>query len=207
MTRLRVPILVVSIVLLGAAPAVRADLHPAVVPAADAVSGASSALPTDGIATPPAAARLPADPAEILFRGGASWDWLHDSSAGPVASLPSGSADPPGPREVRDLPPLPGSAGLFLSAMLSIGGWHMVRSARHIHLGALPEWYHAGGPAQVGHAVPCNLDFSAWPLCCFEQPVGERPCLYRVRRQHTPRCDAQCLLIIAAPRGPPSPSF
>jgi hypothetical protein len=98
---------------------------------------------------------------------------------------------------------LPGSASLFLSAMVSLGGWHLVRSARHFHLANLPGWYHDGGPVQIGHSVPFDLDFSAVPVCCFEQPAGERPFLYRVRREPVARCDEQATLIIAAPRGPP----
>ncbi len=134
--------------------------------------------------------------------------WDGDALA---ASLASGWPLPPGGidlassphAEVRELPALPGSAQLFLSAMLSMGGWQLVRSARHLHWGGLPEWYHTGGPLQIGHAVPFDLDFSASPPCCFEQPAGERPYLYRVRRELCPRCDAPRFLTIFAPRGPP----
>lgn len=105
---------------------------------------------------------------------------------------------------IRQIPPLPGSATLFLSAMLSMGGWYLLRSsARYLNFAALPEWYHTGGPAQIGHAVPFDIDLSASPLCCFEQPAGERPTLYRVRRELPPCRDVQCFLSIVAPRGPP----
>jgi hypothetical protein len=93
---------------------------------------------------------------------------------------------------------------LLFSAMVSAGGWHLLRSARHLHFGALPAWYHTGCPEQIGHAVPFDFDFTALPLCCFEEPVGERP-FYHVRREQAPRCDTQYVLTLAAPRGPPSP--
>jgi hypothetical protein len=110
--------------------------------------------------------------------------------------------------QLRELPSLPSSATLFLSAMLSISGWHVLRSARHWHFGAVPEWYHTGGPLQVGHAVPLDLEFNALPLCCLElvdsDVGGQRPFLHRLWREFRARCDAQRLsLTVAAPRGPP----
>ncbi len=191
-------ILIVAIVL-TAAQAARADLCINVTERGPAVSWSARALP----------ANAPADQAAV--HGGVATTFLAASHTVADFDLLLTGAEPLLPRsagadaQVRELPALPGSAQLFLSAMLSMGGWHVLRSARHIHLGAIPEWYHAGGPAQVGHAVPFDLDFSASPLCCFEQPVGERPYLYRVRREQTrPRCDAQGFLLIAAPRGPPT---
>ncbi len=111
--------------------------------------------------------------------------------------------------EVRDLPPLPGSATLFLAAMVSMGGWHLVRSARDLHWGALPEWYHTGGPIQIGHAVPLDLDFHSVPPCWFESAAegggDDRAFLNRLSRGDGPRCYAQVFfLAIAAPRGPPT---
>ena len=55
----------------------------------------------------------------------------------------------------------PGSLGLFLSGLLTIGAWHAGRSVGHWHpqAGWMPEWYHTGGPIQVGHAAP--FDFHA----------------------------------------------
>ncbi len=123
-------------------------------------------------------------------------------SAGSVTGFDTGY-DGGNAATVRDLPAVPGSAQLFLSAMLSVGAWHLVRSAKHLHLADLPEWYHPGGPAQVGHVVPFDLDFSALPVCCFEQPVGQRPFLYRVQREEVPRCDTRSFLAVTAPRGPP----
>ncbi len=108
--------------------------------------------------------------------------------------------------DIKELPPAPSSAKLFLSAMLSVGAWHVVRSARNLHFGALPEWYHEAAPAQIGHAVPFNLDLSlsALPLCRFERPAGLRPTFERVARSFDFRRDHQCFLTVVDPRGPPS---
>ncbi|MBN2561997.1 MAG: hypothetical protein JXQ75_13815 [Phycisphaerae bacterium] len=135
-----------------------------------------------------------------LDLGSSQGDWTPFAAIEDEASNASSA-------QVREVPPLPSSAVLFLSAVLSAGAWHLGRSAMHLHLGALPEWYHAGGPDQIGHAVPFDFDFSASPPCRFEQPVGERPFRYRVRREETPRCDEQANLTIAAPRGPPALPF
>ena len=126
----------------------------------------------------------------------------------------SGSFDSPGTvgetasasfvaAEIREVPPLASSASLFLSAMLSVGAWNLLRVSRHANWAHVPDWYHTDCPSQIGHAVPFDFDFSALPLCCFEQPVAQRPFLYRVQREEVPRCDAQCFLTITAPRGPP----
>ncbi len=107
---------------------------------------------------------------------------------------------------VRELPPLPGSATLFLSAVLSMGGWHLVRSARHFHWAALPDWYHAGGPLQIGHAPPLDLHCHALPPCCFERPCGEREPHVLVRRvpiARRPRRNSQTSPDLVGPRAPP----
>ena len=118
----------------------------------------------------------------------------------PAGSTPAGA--------VRELPPLPGSAQLFLSAMLSMGAWQAFRSTRNWHWAALPDWYHSGGPIQIGHAVPFDLNFNAPPLCAFdsagEQGGGDRESPpWRAHRDDRPRCRAQATLLQAAPRGPP----
>ena len=105
---------------------------------------------------------------------------------------------------VIQLPPAPSSTALFFSAMASIGAWQLVRSGRNLHLGAMPEWYHSGGPVQVGHITAFDLDFMNLPLCLFEEPVGERPFCYSAGRDIGLRLESQHFLTIADPRGPPS---
>ena len=106
---------------------------------------------------------------------------------------------------VRELPSLRGSLGLYLSAMLSLGGWHLVRSCRHLHLSNVPDWYHTGGPVQVGHATPFDLDFNSLSLCLFDRPVtldGRRLVGLRAWRD-VPASPQLVFLKVAFPRGPP----
>jgi hypothetical protein len=120
-----------------------------------------------------------------------------------IELTPSLSAETPqSSAHTLDLPGTPGSATLFLSAVLSVGALRVMRSARDLHVGALPEWYHAGGPTQIGHAVPFDLDFGALLPCSFEQPVEPRPFFSPI--DDAPQlCLAQCVRTITAPRGPP----
>ena len=105
---------------------------------------------------------------------------------------------------IRQLPPGPDSASLFLLAVGTFGALHLGRSFRKLHLNIAPEWYHAGGPAQVGHAKPIDLNSPALHLCCFEQPADEPPACRRAWRTRARPCRVQHFLTIAAPRGPPA---
>ena len=185
-------------VVVATAGQVRADLAPLGVPARAHDNGALATPSTD-------IERLVATSA-FESTAWAADEWLATSIPdAATAPLPNTAATPQ--NEIREMPALPGSAALFLSAVLSIGGWHMARSARSLHWSALPTWYHSGGPLQIGHAVPCDLDFSAAPLCCFEQPTEERPVTLREVPQRVTPLEDQCDLASAAPRGPPEPSF
>ncbi len=125
----------------------------------------------------------------------------------PWANLPAAPVAETDGAAVRQLPALPSSASLFLSAVLSVGAWHTMRKASHLHLANLPEWYHAGAPDQVGHAVVFDptLSFELLPVCLFDVPLGIEP----ARFPHTPRelpsrYESQHTLTIESPRAPPS---
>ena len=122
------------------------------------------------------------------------------------APLAGASAVPRGPK-VTALPAGPGSVSLFFVALGGVGAWHVGRSARKLHLGTVPEWYHTGGPAQVGHAVPLDLTFT--PLYCrFEQPGCQRPPVLGIARgAPAPDMQSQCCLRVLAPRPPPLQAF
>jgi len=138
---------------------------------------------------------------------GNAFPWSNQALPVGAVGLPADDASPAG--EVVSLPPGPGSASLFLSALAGFGVWHLGRSVRKVHFGALPEWYHSGGPAQVGHATPLDLEFShsAMPICRFESADGEanqRPSLWWLRFEPIERLHSQFFLLIADPRGPPA---
>jgi len=128
-----------------------------------------------------------------------------------VAELPVAGASPDAhgpiwvapPEAVLELPPAPGSAALFLSAMVSLGAWQLVRSSRDLHLGTMPEWYHTGAPAQVGHTTVFDLEFSVVALCVFDAPTPVPAAFDWLSRESRPRCLDQHILSQADPRGPP----
>jgi hypothetical protein len=63
---------------------------------------------------------------------------------------------------VVSVPPAPSSLALALTAFATIGLLQTGRALSRVHLhGVVPEWYHTGGPAQVGHATPLDLQCGA----------------------------------------------
>ncbi len=197
--------LIVSLAAVGVTPSASADVRPLIAPGLDALSDALA----PAAAVRPALASGPlSDGCALRFSGSVPGDLAHDYLNG--GTLADNTTDSQ-LADVRELPPLPGSAALFVSAVLSMGGWHLVRSARHLPWGALPDWYHTGGPLQIGHAVPLDLDFDAVPPCWLESTAdsggSDRARLYHIPRGDGPRCEAQGLfLTLAAPRGPPASS-
>lgn len=86
----------------------------------------------------------------------------------------------------------------------SMGAWQFGRSARKVHFGAAPDWYHTGGPHQIGHTTPFDLDCGAVALCRFDEPTDGRP-VSRPDRDEGPRgLDAQSRAGIHTPRASPS---
>ena len=113
----------------------------------------------------------------------------------------SAAADEP---PVRPMPPVPSSVSLFLTAVGSLGAWHLARSARKLHLGHVPEWFHTGCPSQIGHASVIDLSGTV-PVCRYEKPPGETPAFHFIRRvlRLCPRVEAQHFLTAMDTRAPP----
>ena len=116
--------------------------------------------------------------------------------------FPVSSAQTAG-KDARVLPPEPNSASLFLSALGTLGAWQMSRLPRKPQWGHLPEWYHPGGPNQIGHVLAVGPDCGTLAVCGLAHP--EDPSLWSV-----PNCESLLLLVFqqrcltsAAPRGPP----
>jgi len=109
---------------------------------------------------------------------------------------PEDSADP--------LPPEPASLSLVLAGLGSLGAWQLGRAARTLHFGPVPEWFHTGGPVQIGHTYVANPDCSAvFEICAFDQPVGKHPILHRMRCEPPLIFQPQCILTSESPTGPP----
>jgi hypothetical protein len=127
--------------------------------------------------------------------GGARW-LMPGATGDAPASEPTNA--------VRELPPAPGSLSLVFSALASLGAYQGVRSLRKLHFGAAPDWYHTGGPRQIGHVVVWDLEFPLLACDPFDCVIDVRP---RVRAravfaEPTPlRSDV--LLVVESPRAPP----
>ncbi len=118
---------------------------------------------------------------------------LHDSSDRPEIAVPVS----------------PGSLTVALSSLLTLGGWRLVRQARLVYLVCLPEWYHEGGPGQVGHAIPFDLNTRAnvLPICWYQPDclvVSSQPMAHYSRPERCAPWDSLYFIPTSAPRAPPS---
>jgi len=65
----------------------------------------------------------------------------------------------------------PGSASLCLYALMGLGLWSAPHWIKKLHLGHIPQWYHDGGPFQIGHSFAISpLTLYPIPADCFIQP-------------------------------------
>lgn len=114
------------------------------------------------------------------------------------------------PLVVRELPPEPGAGLLTITGLLPLGAWQVLRSARKVHLGSLPAWYHPSAPHRIGHAVAYDLDVSLLPLCVFDTVCALDNARYGppefTHRDCPRRPGSQYFLPATAPRGPPHAS-
>ena len=111
--------------------------------------------------------------------------------------------------QARDLDAPPGSVQIALSSLLTFGAWRLMRQARQVRFAPLSDWYHVGGPDQIGRAVRLELDFSrsALPLCWYQpHPVetGDQEVPVYPRQHDTyVRWQQLSFLPTTAPRSPP----
>ena len=66
------------------------------------------------------------------------------------------------------------SLGLCLFALLGLGLCKSAPYVKKFSFGTVPEWYHSGGPSQIGHCFAISPDcLSCAPVVCFIQPDCE----------------------------------
>ncbi len=109
---------------------------------------------------------------------------------------------------IHELPPAPGGATLLLSGLLSLGAIQLTRSARHVHLGVLPAWYHDACPDRIGHTVAFDFDMADMPVCfvadiAVTDVTANPPAFHKYLRESRSRIESQFVLPVIAPRGPP----
>jgi hypothetical protein len=65
-----------------------------------------------------------------------------------------------------------GSFSLCLYALISLGLCSSAHRVKNLSFGFVPEWYHSGGPFQVGHSYAVTSEsLCLTPVYCFIQPV------------------------------------
>jgi len=102
----------------------------------------------------------------------------------------------------------PSSLNLCLSALIGLGLCSSAHWVKKLSFGFVPEWYHNGGPFQIGHSFAVSPEsLCPVPAFCFIQPVctvedslpqyrlGTVVSLWRKSQLMTPT--------VLAPRGPP----
>jgi len=127
-----------------------------------------------------------------------------------VRFLPEANADldrTPQIQHFRGLTEGPGSVSLCLYALIGVGLCNWPRWVRKVPLGFIPEWYHNGGPFQIGHRLAVSPEsLRPAPACCFIQPVwvSER-LIPRYRRRTLVSCwrKSQFTPDVIVSRGPP----
>ena len=112
------------------------------------------------------------------------------------------------PAERLDLTETSGSLGFCLYALLGLGLCQSGHWLRNCSLDVVPEWYHSGGPFQIGYSLAISPDtLCSTPVCCFVQPEagGQGPLApSRPIAIVSPWPRSQFTPVVLAARGPPS---
>ena len=65
----------------------------------------------------------------------------------------------------------PDSLNLCLSALIGLGLCSSVHYVKRLSFSFIPEWYHSGGPSQIGHSFAVSPEsLCPIPAYCFIQP-------------------------------------
>ena len=100
-------------------------------------------------------------------------------------------------------PALPASGTLALLGLGSLAIRQFGCAAQKLHWGVAPDWYHAGGPSQIGHITPFELNAAPVAVADFEQHLHEPLLVRLLRRCQVEHHVSQFIPLAAIPRGPP----
>jgi len=117
------------------------------------------------------------------------------------------SSDTPQPQILTDGT---NSLNLCLSALIGLGLCSSVNFVKKFSFNFVPEWYHNGGPFQIGHSYAVTPETLPAPACCFIQPacVAESHIpQYRLRTVVSLWRKSQFTPDVIASRGPPFSYF
>ena len=102
------------------------------------------------------------------------------------------------------------SLNLCLSALMGLGLCGSFHWFKKVHFGFIPEWYHDGGPLQVGHSHAVNPNtLCTIPAYCFIQPVctaEDHLPQYHLKTAVSLWRKSQFTSTVLAPRAPPNMS-
>ena len=101
----------------------------------------------------------------------------------------------------------PGSLSLCLYALMGLGLCSSAHFVKRLSFGFVPEWYHNGGPFQIGHSFVVSLEsLCPAPVYCFIQPVckvEDSLTQYRLGTVVSLWRKSQFTPVVIASRGPP----
>lgn len=90
-----------------------------------------------------------------------------------VELIPQAKADVQEIRQAESLHVLayePGSLNLCLCALIGLGLCRSAPWVKKLSSGVIPDWYHDGGPYQIGHSHAIGPEFGCRPMaCCLVQ--------------------------------------
>jgi hypothetical protein len=88
--------------------------------------------------------------------------------------MPEASTDAGQTHQTQSLQILTEGQNSFILCMYALIGLGLCRSAplvKNLSFGCIPEWYHNGGPSQIGHSFAISPDcLCDAPALCFVQP-------------------------------------
>ena len=100
-----------------------------------------------------------------------------------------------------------GNLSLCLYALIGLGLCRSAPYVKRLSFGSVPEWFHDGGPFQIGHSFAVSPEsLCPAPACCFIQPVcTEQPLIsqYSLGTIVSLWRKSQFTLSVLASRGPP----
>ena len=127
--------------------------------------------------------------------------------------LPEQTADTgqiPELQNIRSLTEGPGSFALCIYALIGLGLCQAAPWVKKLSLDFIPEWYHNGGPFQIGHSHAVTPEtLYPMPACCFVQPICTVESHIPQNSQRTIMSlwrKSQFTLDVIASRGPPDMS-
>lgn len=109
------------------------------------------------------------------FSNPLNYPGVADLDLWPIGFLPEPTADTGQTSELQNLLSFtdgPGNFALCLYALVGLGLFKSAPWVKKLSFSSVPEWYHNGGPLQIGHSIAVNLDsVCPVPVYCFVQPV------------------------------------